>query len=97
MIPFSHSTSYDGKGCLGMSEGNSEVWFDDQTKIECLAALISGLSLSERNLTASALDFQGLGLAKKHQIESAIKRAVELGKVLDDLIELLRKSTFSKH
>ena len=76
-----------------MPEGQSEIWSDDQMKVECLATLISGLSLSERNLTASALDLQSLGLAKKHQIESAIKRAVELGKVLDDLIELLRKST----
>lgn len=80
-----------------MPEGNPENWFDDQTKIECLTALISGLSLSERNLTASALDFQSLGLAKKRQIESAIKRAVELGKVIDDLIELLRKFTIRRH
>lgn len=76
-----------------MSEAKSEIWFSDRAKIECLCALISGLSLSERNLTLSALDFQSMGLAKKHQIEAAIERASDLGKVLDDLIIFLRKIT----
>lgn len=79
-----------------MPEGKREAWLDDQAKIECLCALISGLSLSERNLTLSALDFQSMGLAKKRQIEAAIERAAELGKVLDDLIRLLRKVTSGK-
>lgn len=77
-----------------MPDGKPEVWFEDQSKIECLAALISGLSLSQRNLTSSALDFQSMGLSKKRQIEAAIERADELGKVLDDLIRLLAKLTF---
>lgn len=79
-----------------MQEGKTEVWLNDQAIIECLSALISGLSLSERNLTLSALDFQSMGLSKKHQIEAAVERAAELGKVLDDLIKLLRKLTSDK-
>jgi len=79
-----------------MGEGRPDTWLDDQTKIEFLSALISGLSLSERNLTLSALDFQSMGLAKKHQLEAAIDRAAELGKVLDELIKLLRKFTAGK-
>lgn len=79
-----------------MSGFKPELWLDNPTKIECLCALISGLSLSERNLTLSALDFQSMGLAKKHQMEAAIDRAVELGKVLDDLIGSLKKITSGK-
>jgi hypothetical protein len=67
----------------------------DQAKIECLCALISSLSLTERNLTLSALDYQSMGLSKKHQIEAAIDRAVDVGKILDDLIGLLRKIDFT--
>ncbi len=79
-----------------MSELKPEVWLNDPIKIECICALISGLSLSERNLTLSALDFQSMGLAKKHQVEDAIDRAAELGKVLDDLIGYLRKISRGK-
>ncbi len=78
-----------------MTEGNSEILLGSRGKIEFLTALISSLSLSERNLTLSALDFQSMGLSKKHQIEAAIERAANLGKVLDDLILLLRKASIS--
>jgi len=76
-----------------MAEDKTEVWHGERVRIEFLSALISGLSLSERNLTLSALDFQSMGLSKKHQIEAAIDRAADLGEVLDDLIECLRKIT----
>jgi hypothetical protein len=95
--PFLIRDSYDEKGCLAMGEGQTEVWFNDQRIIECLAVIISGLSLSQRNLTLSALDFQSMGLSKKRQIEAAIDRAAELGKVLDDLIKLLRACTSGNH
>lgn len=74
-----------------MAEEKPVIWFEDRTKLECLCALISGLSLSERNLTLSALDYQSMGLSKKHQIEAAIERADNLGKILDDLIRLLNR------
>ncbi|NLW48381.1 MAG: hypothetical protein GXY86_13740 [Firmicutes bacterium] len=77
-----------------MENNKSEIWLKDQAKIEFLCALISGLSLSERNLTLSALDYQSLGLSKKHQIEAAIDRAVNLGKIIDDLIRVLKKTSF---
>ncbi|NLY75993.1 MAG: hypothetical protein GX075_11940 [Firmicutes bacterium] len=76
-----------------MAEIKSEDRFVDQGKIEWLTALISSLSMSERNLSLSALDFQSMGLSKKHHIEAAVERAADLGKVLDDLIKLLRKYT----
>ncbi len=79
-----------------MPEGKEEIWLEDQKRIECLSTLISELCLSQRNLTLSALDFQSMGLSKKHQIEAAIERAADLGKALDDLIELLRKFTSRK-
>ncbi len=78
-----------------MEEETTEVWRGERTNIEFLSALISGLSLIERNLTLSALDFQSMGLSKKHQIEAAIERAADLGKVLDDLIGLLKKISCS--
>lgn len=68
-----------------------DFWFNDQTKLECLCTLISGLSISERNLTLSALDFQSMGLSKKRQIEAAIERADNLGRILDNLISLLNR------
>jgi hypothetical protein len=77
-----------------MENIKTEVWLKEQVKIECLCALISGLSLSERNLTLSALDYQSMGLSKKHQIEAAIDRAADLGKILDELIKLLKKIGF---
>jgi hypothetical protein len=77
-----------------MENIKTESWPKDQAKIECLCALISSLSLTERNLTLSALDYQSMGLSKKHQIEAAIDRAANVGKVLDDLIGLLRKIDF---
>lgn len=76
---------------IKMENIKSDVWLKDQAKIEFLCALVSGLSLSERNLTLSALDYQSLGLSKKHQIEAAIDRAVNLGKIIDGLIRLLKK------
>lgn len=79
-----------------MENIKTETWLKDQAKIEYLCALISGLSLTERNLTLSALDYQSLGLSKKHQIEAAIDRAVNVGKVLDDLIRLLKKLDFDQ-
>jgi len=79
---------------IKMENNKSEIWLKDQAKIEFLCALISGLSLSERNLTLSALDYQSLGLSKKHQIEAAIDRAVNLGKIIDDLIRVLKKTSF---
>lgn len=72
-------------------EEKTEFWHGERAKLEFLSALISGLSLTERNLTLSALDFQSMGLSKKHQIEEAIERAADLGEILDDLIECLRK------
>lgn len=80
------------EGVYRMSEERKDVWFGDQSKIDRLTMIISSLSLSERNLTLSALDFQSMGLSKKHQIEAAIERADELGKVLDDLIDSLKKT-----
>lgn len=77
-----------------MENIKTESWLKGQAKIECLCALISSLSLTERNLTLSALDYQSMGLSKKHQIEAAIHRAANVGKVLDDLIGLLRKIDF---
>jgi hypothetical protein len=67
---------------------------DDQElkpRNEELVELISCLSNSQRQLTLSALDYQGLGLAKRHEKERAIELADEMAKVLEILIKSLKK------
>ena len=59
--------------------------------LDHLVLTIGSLSTSEKLLSQSALDFQAMGLAKKHQIEAAIDRAAELGKVLNRFINLLER------
>ncbi|HEY8463309.1 MAG TPA: hypothetical protein VIM29_04685 [Bacillota bacterium] len=56
-----------------------------------LVAMIATLSNSQRLLTLSALDYQSLGLAKRHEKEKAIQIADDLRKVLEVLIKLLKK------
>jgi hypothetical protein len=58
---------------------------------EALIDMIDSLSNSRRQLTLSALDYQALGLAKRHEKEKAIDLADELGKVLEILIITLKK------
>lgn len=58
---------------------------------EELVAIIGSLSNSQRQLTSSALDYQALGLAKRHEKEKAIELVDELTKVLAILIESLKK------
>jgi hypothetical protein len=60
---------------------------------EALINMIDSLSNSRRQLTLSALDYQALGLAKRHEKEKAIDLADELGKVLEILIITLKKET----
>jgi hypothetical protein len=60
---------------------------------EALIDMIDSLSNSRRQLTLSALDYQALGLAKRHEKEKAIDLADELGKVLEILIITLKKET----
>jgi hypothetical protein len=58
---------------------------------EALVEIIGCLSNSQRQLTLSALDYQALGLAKRHEKEKAIELVDELGKVLEILIKALKK------
>jgi hypothetical protein len=58
---------------------------------EELVELIGRLCNSQRQLTLSALDYQALGLAKRHEKERAIKLADEMGKILEFLIKSLKK------
>lgn len=56
-----------------------------------LVAMIGTLTEIRRQLTLSAIDYQALGLAKRHEKEQAIELADEVGKVLAILIKSLRK------
>jgi hypothetical protein len=62
-----------------------------KSRNEELIEMIGCLCNSQRQLTLSALDYQALGLAKRHEKEMAIELADELGKVLEILIESLKK------
>jgi hypothetical protein len=56
-----------------------------------LAEMISCLCDSRRQLTLSALDYQAIGLAKRHEREDAVELADALGEVVEILIESLKK------
>jgi hypothetical protein len=56
-----------------------------------LAEMIGCLCNSQRQLTLSALDYQAIGLAKRHEKETAVELADALGEVLEVLIKSLKK------
>ncbi|HYH04033.1 MAG TPA: hypothetical protein VEC37_13100 [Bacillota bacterium] len=56
-----------------------------------LVEMIASLSNSQRQLTLSALDYQALGCAKRHEKENAIEIADDLGCVLKVLIRALKQ------
>lgn len=62
-----------------------------KNRLDQLIVTIERLSNSKRQLSLSALDFQSMGLASKHQKEKAIEQAEEVGDVLEDLIKLLKQ------
>ena len=64
-----------------------------EERLEHLIAFIASLTGSQKLLTQTALDFQSLGIAKKHHIEEAIDQAEDLGDVLEIMIKLLKKVT----
>lgn len=62
-----------------------------KNRLDQLIITIERLSNSKRQLSLSALDFQSLGLATKHQKEDSIEQAAEMGEVLEILIKLLQE------
>ncbi len=64
-----------------------------KNKIDQLVLIITSLSNSQRLISQVALDLQGLGLAKKHQIKEAIDQTSELGEILAVYINYLKQYT----
>jgi hypothetical protein len=60
-----------------------------------LIKMISDLSTCQHYLTLSALNYQSLGLAKRHNKEKAVDLANEMGKVLEPLIRSLKKKIYA--
>jgi hypothetical protein len=56
-----------------------------------LIEIICRLSTSQHYLTLSALNYQALGLAKRHNKEKAVDLANEMGKAIEPLLRSLKK------
>jgi hypothetical protein len=56
-----------------------------------LSEMIYRLSTSQHYLTLSALNYQALGLAKRHNKEKAVDLANEMGKAIEPLLRSLKK------
>lgn len=66
--------------------------YEELKSLSCdLIEMIASLSNSQRQLTLSALDYQALGFAKRHEKENAVDRADDLGCVLELLIKVLKE------
>jgi hypothetical protein len=79
---------------ISRGENNPMDYQELKSRNEELTELIGSLSNSQRQLTLCALDYQALGLAKRHEREKAIELADELGKVLEILIRSLKKKVY---
>lgn len=71
---------------------NRRVIQEYYNDIAGLADLLSKLSNSYRLLVAGAGELNVIALANKKDVRKAIKRANELGRVIDDLIKVLEVS-----
>ena len=57
--------------------------------INNLACLLNNLVNSYRLIIGSAKELNGITLANKRDVKSSLKRAKQLGKIIDNLIEAL--------
>lgn len=71
---------------------NRRVIQDYYNDINSIADLLSKLSNSYRLLVAGAGELNVIALANKKDVRKAIKRANELGRIIDDLIRVLDTS-----
>ncbi|MCT8975862.1 hypothetical protein N4T77_04550 [Clostridium sp. CX1] len=63
--------------------------------INNLADLLSKLVNSYRLLIGGAGELNGIALAHKKDVKDALKRVNELGDIIDDVIDVLDKSSYS--
>lgn len=63
--------------------------------INNLADLLSKLVNSYRLLIGGAGELNGIALAHKKDVKDALKRVNELGDIIDDIIDVLDKSSYS--
>jgi hypothetical protein len=68
-----------------------EQYYDD---INNLADLLGKLVNSYRLLIGGAGELNGIALAHKKDVKDALKRVNELGDVIDDVIDVLDKSSY---
>lgn len=74
---------------------NRKIIQDYYTDINNLADLLTKLTNSYRLLIGGAGELNVIALSSKHDVKKAIKRAAELGDVIDDIIDVLEKSGYS--
>ena len=60
--------------------------------ISNLQDILTKLTSSYRTLIGGANDLNGIALAKKGEVKEALKRADEVGYIMDDVISAIRKS-----
>ncbi len=69
--------------------GYKKIVDDHCSEINILADQLFKLANAYRLLVASANDLNGIALAKKKDVKNALRRAEELGALIEDLIETI--------
>lgn len=69
-----------------------ETYYKD---VNNLADLLNKLVNSYRLLVGGANELNGIALASKSDVKDALKRARELGDVIDDIIDTLEATSYS--
>lgn len=76
-----------------MSEKHIEKFYDDVLckDVKILTEILTSISSSYRLLVGAAEEFNRITLVHRHDAEEAIERAGDLGDIIDDVEEELKK------
>lgn len=76
-----------------MGESHIEKFYDDILckDVKVLTEMLASISSSYRLLVGAAGEFNGIALVHRHDVEKAIDRAEDLGDIIDDVEDQLKK------